>query len=84
MSTFTISQNPGIVDNMEITQTLLTPVHLAEMLRLIDNGTISAKIAKTVFEEMFATVTNALTKSSRKKAWSRFPMRAKLRQSLVR
>ncbi len=42
-------------NNLEITQTLLTAVHLAEMLRLIDNGTISGKIAKTVFEEMFAT-----------------------------
>ena len=29
--------------------------HLAEMLKLIENNTISGKIAKTVFEEMFAT-----------------------------
>jgi aspartyl-tRNA(Asn)/glutamyl-tRNA(Gln) amidotransferase subunit B len=28
---------------------------LAEMIRLVDNGTISGKIAKTVFEEMYTT-----------------------------
>lgn len=33
----------------------ITPDHLAGMLKLIDNGTISGKIAKTVFEEMFNT-----------------------------
>jgi aspartyl-tRNA(Asn)/glutamyl-tRNA(Gln) amidotransferase subunit B len=31
----------------------VTPVLLAELLRLIDNGTISGKIAKTVFDEMW-------------------------------
>ncbi|MGE5554301.1 MAG: Asp-tRNA(Asn)/Glu-tRNA(Gln) amidotransferase subunit GatB [Betaproteobacteria bacterium] len=33
----------------------LTPGHLAEMLKLMEKGTISGKIAKTVFEEMFHT-----------------------------
>ncbi len=33
----------------------VTPKHLADMLTLIDNKTISGKIAKTVFEEMYAT-----------------------------
>ena len=33
----------------------VSPVHLAEMLKLIDNKTISGKIAKTVFEEMYTT-----------------------------
>jgi len=33
----------------------VTPEHLAGMLRLIDNKTISGKIAKTVYEEMFNT-----------------------------
>ncbi len=41
--------------NMEITQCRITPEQLADMLRLIDQGTISGKIAKTVFEEMFVT-----------------------------
>ncbi len=31
----------------------LKPKQLADMLRLIENGTISGKIAKTVFEEMY-------------------------------
>ena len=29
------------------------PERLAELLKLIDNGTISGKIAKTVFDEMW-------------------------------
>ena len=33
----------------------VTPTHLADLLRLIDNGTISGKIAKTVFEDMYRT-----------------------------
>ncbi len=37
----------------EIGQCLVTPEQLAEMIELIQNGTISGKIAKTVFEEMF-------------------------------
>lgn len=43
------------VHNLEITQCRIRPEQLARMLRLIDQGTISGKIAKTVFEEMFAT-----------------------------
>jgi aspartyl-tRNA(Asn)/glutamyl-tRNA(Gln) amidotransferase subunit B len=31
----------------------VAPVQLAELLKLIDNGTISGKIAKTVFDEMW-------------------------------
>lgn len=38
---------------MEITQCKIKPTQLAEMLKLIEKGTISGKIAKTVFEEMF-------------------------------
>ncbi|MCZ6874777.1 MAG: Asp-tRNA(Asn)/Glu-tRNA(Gln) amidotransferase subunit GatB [bacterium] len=34
-------------------QSPVTPKHLAEMLKLIDDGVISGKIAKTVFEEMY-------------------------------
>ena len=32
-----------------------TPSHLAELLHLMDEGTISGKIAKTVFEDMYRT-----------------------------
>ncbi|MGD0281246.1 MAG: Asp-tRNA(Asn)/Glu-tRNA(Gln) amidotransferase subunit GatB [Dissulfurispiraceae bacterium] len=38
-----------------IEECTLQPGQLAGLLRLIDNGTISGKIAKTVFEEMFRT-----------------------------
>ncbi|MEE8301433.1 MAG: Asp-tRNA(Asn)/Glu-tRNA(Gln) amidotransferase subunit GatB [Candidatus Tectomicrobia bacterium] len=34
-------------------QSPVTPQHLAAMLQLIDDGVISGKIAKTVFEEMY-------------------------------
>ena len=40
---------------IEIHQTKLTPAHLAELLMLQADGTISGKIAKTVFEEMFSS-----------------------------
>jgi aspartyl-tRNA(Asn)/glutamyl-tRNA(Gln) amidotransferase subunit B len=36
-------------------QAPVTPTHLAELLRLIDEGVLSGKIAKTVFEEMYRT-----------------------------
>lgn len=38
-----------------IEESLVKPGHLAGMLALIDKGTISGKIAKTVFEEMYRT-----------------------------
>lgn len=40
-------------NNLEIGDSKLTPVHLVQMLQAIDDGTISGKMAKTVFEEMF-------------------------------
>lgn len=42
-------------EDKELDDLVLTPSHLVEMLKLIDAGTISGKIAKTVFEEMFQT-----------------------------
>lgn len=42
-------------DGIEVSECSVTPENLAGMLRLIDKGTISGKIAKTVFEEMYAT-----------------------------
>ncbi|HEU65303.1 MAG TPA: Asp-tRNA(Asn)/Glu-tRNA(Gln) amidotransferase subunit GatB [Chloroflexi bacterium] len=41
--------------NIEIENVKISPRHLAEMLDLIDNGTISGPAAKAVFEEMFHT-----------------------------
>jgi aspartyl-tRNA(Asn)/glutamyl-tRNA(Gln) amidotransferase subunit B len=42
-------------DEREIDQCPVTPLHLAEMLSMIKDGTISGKIAKDVFEEMYRT-----------------------------
>jgi len=42
-------------DNTPIEESRLKPVHLAGMLKLMDSKTISGKIAKTVFEEMYRT-----------------------------
>ena len=40
-------------EDMDIRQCKVTPERLIELLRLIDDGTISGKIAKDVFAEMF-------------------------------
>jgi aspartyl-tRNA(Asn)/glutamyl-tRNA(Gln) amidotransferase subunit B len=42
-------------DDREIDQCPVTPEDLAHLLKLIDDGVISGKIAKTVFEEMYAS-----------------------------
>ena len=44
-----------VTDTRQVADFAATPQHLGEMLKLIDNGTISGKIAKTVFEDMAAT-----------------------------
>jgi aspartyl-tRNA(Asn)/glutamyl-tRNA(Gln) amidotransferase subunit B len=42
-------------DNRQIADCPVTPTLLAEMLKLVESGTISGKIAKTVFDEMYKT-----------------------------
>ncbi len=42
-------------DERDITECPITPEHLAQLLKLIDDGTISGKIAKTVFEKAYKT-----------------------------
>lgn len=42
-------------DKREIIDCPVTPRALADLLKLIDQGTLSGKIAKTVFEEMYKT-----------------------------
>jgi aspartyl-tRNA(Asn)/glutamyl-tRNA(Gln) amidotransferase subunit B len=42
-------------DNREIADCPVTPALLTGMLRLVEAGTISGKIAKTVFDEMYKT-----------------------------
>jgi aspartyl-tRNA(Asn)/glutamyl-tRNA(Gln) amidotransferase subunit B len=46
-------------ENKFIEECPLRPAQLAEMLDLLDKGTISGKIAKTVFEEMYRSGKNA-------------------------
>lgn len=41
--------------NTEIENVRISPKHLAEMLNLVDNGTVNGPAAKAVFEEMFRT-----------------------------
>ncbi len=41
--------------SMEIDESAVTPKHLIGLIKLIDNKTISGKIAKEVFDEMFNT-----------------------------
>lgn len=41
--------------NLDVTTAKVTPSMLAGMLKMIDKGIISGKMAKSVFEEMFAT-----------------------------
>lgn len=48
-------------NGMEIQDAKIKPVLLAEMLNLLNEGTISGKMAKTVFEEMFASGQNPKT-----------------------
>jgi aspartyl-tRNA(Asn)/glutamyl-tRNA(Gln) amidotransferase subunit B len=42
-------------EKKDIIECSLLPEYLAELLQLIERGTISGKIAKAIFEEMYAT-----------------------------
>jgi aspartyl-tRNA(Asn)/glutamyl-tRNA(Gln) amidotransferase subunit B len=42
-------------DNREIEDCPVSPENLAELLELLDSGTLSGKIAKAVFEQMYAS-----------------------------
>jgi aspartyl-tRNA(Asn)/glutamyl-tRNA(Gln) amidotransferase subunit B len=52
MGEFSRLLNDGSV---EIEASKITPTHLCGMLKMIDSGTLSVKLAKTVFEDMFAS-----------------------------
>jgi aspartyl-tRNA(Asn)/glutamyl-tRNA(Gln) amidotransferase subunit B len=43
------------LNNMRIEDSRVKPSHLAEMLELVEKGTLSGPLAKTVFEDMFST-----------------------------
>ena len=42
-------------DGIEVEESRLTPENLAELLKLVDDGTISSSMAKSVFEAMYDT-----------------------------
>ncbi len=42
-------------NNVSITELRITPSHLADLLRLVDDGTINRNTAKSVLQEMLAT-----------------------------
>ncbi|MGH9341768.1 MAG: Asp-tRNA(Asn)/Glu-tRNA(Gln) amidotransferase subunit GatB [Acidobacteriota bacterium] len=52
-------------ENHEITGCPLKPEHLAELIKMVDDGLISGKIAKEVFEKMYETGQDAETIVSR-------------------
>ena len=57
VSNWVMSELLGLLnrDGREITESPVDPGGLAGLLRLMADGTISGKIAKEVFEEMYAT-----------------------------
>ncbi|KRK71713.1 Asp-tRNA(Asn)/Glu-tRNA(Gln) amidotransferase subunit GatB [Lacticaseibacillus nasuensis] len=45
-------------EHLELKDTKLTPAHLSKMIQLIEDGTISSKIAKKVFQQIIANDTD--------------------------
>jgi aspartyl-tRNA(Asn)/glutamyl-tRNA(Gln) amidotransferase subunit B len=45
-------------NSMELAECKISPIMLGQLIRLIEDGTISGKIAKTIFENMFETGDN--------------------------
>jgi aspartyl-tRNA(Asn)/glutamyl-tRNA(Gln) amidotransferase subunit B len=43
------------MDTKDLSSSPVTPKMLADMIQLVENGTISGKIAKTIFEEMYSS-----------------------------
>ena len=53
-------------DGQKINESPIKPEDLVELLKLIDKGTLSAKMAKTVFEEMYQSSKSAIEIVSKK------------------
>ena len=49
------------LSGIDIDESPIRPVHMSKMIKMIDEGVISGKIAKTVFEEMYKTGTEPET-----------------------
>lgn len=48
-------------DEKEIENCPVSPEHIAQLIKMIDEGTLSGKMAKSVFEEMYTTGQNPAT-----------------------
>jgi len=70
-------------DEREINQCPVTPGHLAEMLEMIQEGTISGKIAKDVFEEMYRTGERP-AKIVKEKGWTQILDEAEIERAIQR
>jgi aspartyl-tRNA(Asn)/glutamyl-tRNA(Gln) amidotransferase subunit B len=70
-------------DEREIDQCPVTPQHLAEMLKMIKEGTISGKIAKDVFEEMYRTGDHP-AKIVKEKGWTQILDRGEIERAIQR
>jgi aspartyl-tRNA(Asn)/glutamyl-tRNA(Gln) amidotransferase subunit B len=70
-------------DEREIDQCPVTPQHLAEMLSMMKEGTISGKIAKDVFEEMYRSGERP-AKIVRDKGWTQIVDTGEIERAIQR
>ncbi len=70
-------------DEREIGQCPVTPQHLAELLQMVKKGTISGKIAKDVFEEMYRTGEQP-AKIVKEKGWIQILDEAEIERAIQR
>lgn len=66
-------------EKMELEETQLTPKSLAEMINLIEDGTISSKIAKKVFRELITNGSDDVSSLVEEKGWVQLSDPDKLR-----
>lgn len=65
-------------EKLELEETELTPASLAEMINLIEDGTISSKIAKKVFRELITKGSDDVKALVEEKGWVQLSDPAKL------
>ena len=70
-------------EGIEIEAIRMTPAHLAEMILLIQKGTISSKIAKKVFKEMLDTGKDPGT-IVKEKGWVQISDEGKLKEEVAK
>jgi aspartyl-tRNA(Asn)/glutamyl-tRNA(Gln) amidotransferase subunit B len=70
-------------NNLELSESKITPEHLAEMIRLIEDGVISGKIAKRVLREVVLTGRPPL-QIVEKKGWMKIAFRKTLEKMVDR